>query len=470
MVHHHRIPDNLAPDGSICVTLYLPNDSQWLSFFVAHIRKLANDRQWQRDEAKSALLVREIWMNVTIKPLIDALINGEYCGMTEIDCEAIEACLQDSETILDLDARIAELEANMATQEEICAAIQCALEDAAKRYLLGQSQNFVQGLELDTEKGLQLVESGKESYDPPTTATDLEVRNGKSYGVGLGFRGLILSLNDWILNGFTNEQIAEFLTLGYKTLYSATEVETLTAINEFRLYASDVVTPSPSADDISKFIWLFGLAKTSMWKWAIAVQNSSGSDAEDIGFSYRQIISLLQEQQLEEWYRNGGKQPRTDYLTYPDYRVDDSNIFTITPAMLFTGVTLKRFVSCFDSIIGKDAPNRWALKCTGVITNTVSGLRLDCQYEETAEDVFAANILSFCKNDTTSSISSEQVPPHKASGEYLVYFTQTIDDDRPTGVTFNNLPVWDDADCTGELTVQRIDLGALETSWLGLIS
>lgn len=470
MVHHHRIPDNLAPDGSICVTLYLPNDSQWLSFFVAHIRKLANDRQWQRDEAKSALLVREIWMNVTIKPLIDALIDGEYCGMTELDCGAIEACLQDSETILDLEARIAELEENMATAEEICAAIQCALEDAAKRYLLGQSQNFVQGLELDTEKGLQLVESGKESYEPPSTATELEIRNGKSYGVGLGFRGLILSLNDWILNGFADEEIAEFLTLGYKTLYSATETETLTAISEFRLYASDVVTPSPSASDISKFIWLFGLDKTSMWKWAIAVQNSSGSDAEDIGLSYRQIISLLQEQQLEEWYRNGGKQPRADYRSYPDYRADDSNIFTITPTDLFTGSASKIFKSCFNAEIAKNAPNRWAIKCTGVITNTVSGLRLDCLHEETALNVWSPNTLYFTRNDTNSTFPPETVPTHKDSGEYIQFFTQSIDLDRPTGVAFNLLPLWTAGDCIGQLTVQRIDLGALETNWLDLIT
>lgn len=78
--HEHIIPDVLIPPDDICVPLYLPHDLDYISIFLRQIRQLELDRMYQRDENKSALIVREQWRERTINPLIDALADGTPCG------------------------------------------------------------------------------------------------------------------------------------------------------------------------------------------------------------------------------------------------------------------------------------------------------------------------------------------------------------------------------------------------------
>jgi hypothetical protein len=78
--YRYPIPDNLDPNGDICIPVSIPNDYEYISIFRRHIADLLLDRVWERDEDNSALVVREIWKERTYVPLIDSLINLEECG------------------------------------------------------------------------------------------------------------------------------------------------------------------------------------------------------------------------------------------------------------------------------------------------------------------------------------------------------------------------------------------------------
>lgn len=78
----HKIPDNLNPDGDICVPIFVPNDTEWISIFHRAIRTLTFDRHWERDEVggNDVLAVRKRWEESTYYPLIDTLLNSTPCS------------------------------------------------------------------------------------------------------------------------------------------------------------------------------------------------------------------------------------------------------------------------------------------------------------------------------------------------------------------------------------------------------
>lgn len=79
----YALPDDLEPDGDICVPIFVPNSYGYLSILHQHMRKLTLDRYYERDENNSALIVREQWQNRTYIPLIDALIDGSPCDSSD---------------------------------------------------------------------------------------------------------------------------------------------------------------------------------------------------------------------------------------------------------------------------------------------------------------------------------------------------------------------------------------------------
>lgn len=76
----HRLPENLNPQGSVCFPVFVPDDPQWIREFIRQVRTLTFDRHWERDEDYSALIVRDVWREVTYKPLIDAVELNDGCG------------------------------------------------------------------------------------------------------------------------------------------------------------------------------------------------------------------------------------------------------------------------------------------------------------------------------------------------------------------------------------------------------
>lgn len=78
-MYDHKIPSVLIPQGDICVPLYIPANSDYVGLLVGAIRSLTYDVHYMRDEARSAVTVREQFLQRTLLPLIDALENGQ-CG------------------------------------------------------------------------------------------------------------------------------------------------------------------------------------------------------------------------------------------------------------------------------------------------------------------------------------------------------------------------------------------------------
>lgn len=88
---NHKIPEVLIPETDICVPLFIPAHTDYVALMVRAVRQLELDRHYERDENKSALIVREQWRTRTIQPLIDALIAGTPCeGENNVLCETYE--------------------------------------------------------------------------------------------------------------------------------------------------------------------------------------------------------------------------------------------------------------------------------------------------------------------------------------------------------------------------------------------
>jgi hypothetical protein len=78
--HKHNIPANLIPEGDLCVPLFIPHDTEYVSLVVRALRQLTLDRHYDRDENHSAIVVREQFDTRMYQPFIDALADGTPCG------------------------------------------------------------------------------------------------------------------------------------------------------------------------------------------------------------------------------------------------------------------------------------------------------------------------------------------------------------------------------------------------------
>jgi len=82
--YKHNIPSVLIPQDDICVPLHIPNHPDYVALVIRAIRLLTLDRNYDRDENHSAIVVRQQWLNRTYQPLIDAIEKAVGC----FDCEA----------------------------------------------------------------------------------------------------------------------------------------------------------------------------------------------------------------------------------------------------------------------------------------------------------------------------------------------------------------------------------------------
>lgn len=78
--YDYRIPSDLIPNGDKCVPVLIPDNPEYVRIFTSHLRKLTLDMLYQRDDDKSALVVREQFLTRTYVPFLDALTSGDGCG------------------------------------------------------------------------------------------------------------------------------------------------------------------------------------------------------------------------------------------------------------------------------------------------------------------------------------------------------------------------------------------------------
>jgi len=80
MPYRVKLPDVLEPVGDKCVPLFIPDDPDYTTMIVEHIRKLTLDHLYERDDENSALIVRDQWRERTFVPFIEAVINETGCA------------------------------------------------------------------------------------------------------------------------------------------------------------------------------------------------------------------------------------------------------------------------------------------------------------------------------------------------------------------------------------------------------
>jgi len=95
-MYDHKIPDTLNPTGDICVSLFIPDDDEYLAIFLAVLRQLEDIEIYYEDEDgsdTSAQTVAGNFRDRTITPLIDALAAGEACVTSTMKATVYEIAL-----------------------------------------------------------------------------------------------------------------------------------------------------------------------------------------------------------------------------------------------------------------------------------------------------------------------------------------------------------------------------------------
>lgn len=84
MVYDHRIPSDLTPTGTITVPVSIPHDPQWIGLLLGALITLEETQYYQRDpnfDNENSKIVTAQWRERTITPLIQAIADGDICGV-----------------------------------------------------------------------------------------------------------------------------------------------------------------------------------------------------------------------------------------------------------------------------------------------------------------------------------------------------------------------------------------------------
>lgn len=75
-----NIPAVLQPEGTRCVPLYIPDDPDYITMLVEHIRLLGTLWQYDQSRLEDARVVATEWLTRTWSPLLDAITGEIPCG------------------------------------------------------------------------------------------------------------------------------------------------------------------------------------------------------------------------------------------------------------------------------------------------------------------------------------------------------------------------------------------------------
>lgn len=85
MPHRHKIPADIEPADDISICVPLPNHPDYIAAFLFTLKQMTLDRYWQHTPDLAALTVRNVMLNRTLKPVLDQLAEGIWCGDSD-DC------------------------------------------------------------------------------------------------------------------------------------------------------------------------------------------------------------------------------------------------------------------------------------------------------------------------------------------------------------------------------------------------
>lgn len=348
----------------------------------------------------------------------------------------------------------------MATKDEICEAILCASEKIAQRILFSSDTgNIRNGISIDKDTGEISLRNTSSNLNnqAPENATANEIVYGQAMAVGRGFRDMVGELVAWDGNAITVQEIVNRLRQFYtfiRPVEGAAVDALLDGLNSTLADATDQTTPTVSPVNIANLVFCNGANKQSLYRYALQVEESGGTDVVHIAAFYRTLIDELEDEQILAWYESGISTPDTNYVSAPCYRIDP---FTLK----FTG----EMASSNTQVVNNGTPvaktdNKWRVEITGVLTasngDTYNGI-----HKKTAGGVVSQPT---ARMDWSNGVQSFPTVSYSENG-YAFTFERAglasldgIQAMLTSGSVFDPFRV---AGTTGTITYTIIDLGGI---------
>lgn len=195
---------------------------------------------------------------------------------------------------------------DMATVEEICEGVSCAIEKAAVAIIQGYKAGAVNDINIGYDGNTTVTPPGSAPDDTATTA-DEEARSGGANGIRLGINLIWGYLNTWYTAG--NTTLTAEAKLNDLFILDDTKTADLVAGYWATRDATDpyyLVFPV----EFDSYMYCKGKTAQVMRRWAYTVVTTS------LQAMALDLINTLTQEQIDLWYNTGKLTPSTDYVDY----------------------------------------------------------------------------------------------------------------------------------------------------------
>lgn len=260
----------------------------------------------------------------------------------------------------------------------------------AKRWLLGfDPSNFENGVDITADDGKLTSGTGIKINNtggslggkPVVDATQDEIVFGGAMGVGRGFRDLV---GEIILRRQTQSRAAENVSSILRGFYQFKPI-----VDTVDLFANllgspfadatDQVTPAVIPQSVANIVYCNGASKASLYRYALEIEDTGGTDVAHIADWYRLLIDSLEDEQIDQWYQEGSTIPDARYVTSDCHYRDP---VTVTREATGANGTVDLQVSGYQTIGNRII----RITASGKYTAS-SGEQLDAVYFVTTNDV-----------------------------------------------------------------------------------
>ena len=225
-------------------------------------------------------------------------------------------------------------------EKAVCDGVVCAIERISARIVSGQEDNLKGAIEVATSGAISLRDALSQGGSVDIEGvTNEEVLYGQASSVGTGFRDLVNEVIGWEADGVSIGSIVSRMIQFYLPIASVIADDAIRQAFETDLQteitaATANVTPVPSVPAIANLVYCNGNNKKSLYRYALDVEESGGTDALEIANLYRLIIDNLDDTQLDDWYEDPSAIPDVGFTNAPCYKFPSTGM-VVTSQDLF---------------------------------------------------------------------------------------------------------------------------------------
>lgn len=335
----------------------------------------------------------------------------------------------------------------MATVEEICEGVSCAIEKAAVAIIQGYKAGAINDVNIGYDGSTTVTPPGQ-APDDTTTSSDEEERAGGATGVRNGYQTLVKQLDTFITQGLTAAVMAVYL----EEFFEFDDVATLEAT--IQIYVNWRATPNAAytiPSSMAEKVYCRGLNKQVLNTWAF---NSTNATLDDF---FIQMTNALSMNQFNYWFNQGKLVPSTDYVEYACTKFDTETIEFKQADGDFAGGAYKT-----GSVVNKNN-HRVLLEASGKIIDTVNGGYQDFFWKVAADGT--KTLIGTATSGGTAQVTSNwswptaAEVPFRSDGIYKVT-RETV----ASGATFLSIRrKMGSPEVGGQFTLKITDLGEIIT-------